>query len=615
MNAKKLFSAMLAVVLTMTAASCAYAADDGQTTGSAVYELSDYVNKEVLAVYEDSKTEVFSYDTQAELEAGIGALSQQSDIVWIQPNFTYENSGSDIDDPMYDEQWALSNDGTFEMQEEENKYPVYDNPFGSPSAPGEWTDPGGAKMNPGMSGKSAMSAYSAVTAVSGIDINAEDAWDIYDGGSNVIIALIDTGVDYTHEDLVDSIWTNDDEIVGNNIDDDGNGYIDDTYGWNFYSDSSMVYTGEEDDHGTHCAGTISAASDNDAGISGIVGDTGDVEIMILKALGGSDGSGTTEDVIEAINYAEENGASIVNLSLGTTNFDYALYLTMKNSDMLFVVAAGNDGADSDKTATYPAAYDLENIISVANLQCDGMLHYSSNYGASAVDIAAPGSYILSTTTEDTYSYMTGTSMAAPMVTAVAAMVYSYYDDLSLSDVKQIVLGSANQLDALDGLVLTGGMLDAGAALSYDLSTLDEADTGTVKGSGSAPVITYKTSTQSSMNYLSVTVTDEDGDFCLLCYEKGEQTEDYFNYGSAGTRVTVDGENTATFRIVNGGTYTFYALDTSGNETAEVLTVTAQNSSGSAPSYGSSPWNDRQTQNEVPYGNFPGAGQRTGMPWY
>lgn len=559
-----------------------------------------------MAVYEDGTTEVFSYDTQEELEAGLKTLTSQSGIVWLQPNFTYENTGSESSDPMYDEQWALSNDGTFEMEEEENDYPVYDDPFGSPSAPGEWRNPSGGMMNPGMSVRSATSASSTTTAVSGIDINAEDAWDIYDGGSEVIIALIDTGVDYTHEDLEDSIWINDDEIAGNNIDDDGNGYIDDTYGWNFYSDSSKVYTGEEDDHGTHCAGTIAASSDNNTGIAGIAGDTENVQIMVLKALGGSDGSGTTEDVIEAINYAEENGASIVNLSLGTSNFDYALYLTMKSSGMLFVVAAGNDGADNDETATYPAAYDLGKIISVANLQCDGTLHYSSNYGESSVDIAAPGSYILSTTTEDTYSYMTGTSMAAPMVTAVAAMVYSYYDDISLSDVKQIVLGSSNQLDALDGLVLTGGMLDAGAALSYDLSTLDETDTDTDTDTGSAPVITYETYTQDGMSYLTVTVTDEDDDFCLLSYEKGEQTAEYFNYGSAGTQVTADSENTVTFRVVNGGTYTFYALDIFGNEAVEVVTVTAQNSSGSVP--GSAQGNREKEQNGMPSGGFPWGGQ-------
>jgi len=134
---------------------------------------------------------------------------------------------------------------------------------------------------------------------------------------------------------------------------------------------------------------------------------------------------------------------------------------MKSSEVLFVVAAGNGGTDSDTTGTYPAAYDLDHIISVANLQCDGTLHDSSNYGAASVDIAAPGSYILSTTTEDTYSYMTGTSMAAPMVTAVAAMVYSYYDDISLSDVKQTSSGRAGSSINLTALCPPGAISKRG----------------------------------------------------------------------------------------------------------------------------------------------------------
>jgi len=598
---KRICSAMLAVLLAVSLVSGACASDRTQTSGSAEYQLSDYISNEVLAIYTDGTTEVFTYDTQAELRTAIETLSAQSSIVWIQPNFTYNNTGTAVDDPMYAEQWALSNDGTFELEEKENQYPVYDQPFQTPSAPGQWTNPNGGRMNPGgMSRQSSTGTASTITAVSGIDVNAEEAWGLYDGGSEVILALIDTGVDDTHEDLADSLWINDDEIAGNGVDDDGNSYIDDIYGWNFYDDSSEIYVGSDDDHGTHGAGTIVASSDNSTGIAGIAGDTDNVEIMVLKALGGPDGSGTTQDVIEAIQYAKANGASIVNLSLGTTTYDYALYLTMKNSGMLFVVAAGNDGADSDTTGTYPAAYDLDNIISVANLQCDGNLSSSSNYGETSVDIAAPGSYTLSTTTAGSYSYMTGTSMAAPMVTAVAALVYSYYDDISLSDVKQIILGSAGQLDALDGLVLTGGMLDAGAALCYDLSTLEDTETETETDMGSAPVITYETYTKNSMGYMTLTVTDADDNFCMLCYEKGEQTAAYFNYGLAGTQVTVDGNNSTTFRIVNGGTYTFYALDMRDNETIEIITVTAEEDSGTG----------NGTQDQTRPDNLPGG---NGMP--
>ena len=167
-----------------------------------------------------------------------------------------------------------------------------------------------------------------------------------------------------------------------------------------FSILSGNFTGNEDSHGTHGAGTISAGTGNGIGISGIVPGTR-VRVMALKALGGNDGGGSTAAVIKAIKYAEDNGAVICNLSLTATTDDKALYEAMKNSGMLFVVAAGNGdpktgkGVDTDVIPFYPAAYDLDNIISVANLSFDGALSASSNYGKTTVDLAAPGSYILS----------------------------------------------------------------------------------------------------------------------------------------------------------------------------------------------------------------------------
>lgn len=586
MKLKRIGSALLAVLLVFSLVPRAYAAG-GDGKGASAYELSDYTGNEALAVYSDGTTNVFSYASQQALASGLEELRSQDGVVWVQPNFSYENTGDSVDDPMYAQQWAFSNDGSFQMEAAEDQYPTLDPPSGPPAGPGQWNGQDGRTAGSGAGSFASSSAASdSVTAVSGIDINAEEAWALYDGGSrNVVVALIDTGVDIEHEDLAGSIWTNDGEIAGNGLDDDGNGYIDDVNGWNFYNDSSTVYTGSEDDHGTHGAGTIAASADNGVGVAGLDGDTGSVEIMVLKVLGGRDGSGTTESVIKAIQYAQDNGASIVNLSMGSDTFDYALYLAMKNSDLLFVVAAGNDGADSDESGTYPAAYDLDNVISVANLQCDGTLSQSSNYGGESVDIAAPGTDILSTTTGDTYSYMSGTSMAAPMVTAAAAMVYSYYDGISLSEVKQIILGSAKQLSSLDGLVLTGGMLDAGAALSYDLSDLEEDEAEPVTGAGSAPVITFETSEQNGMSLLQLTVSDADGDLCLAAYGKGELSADAFDYGSEGTRISLDGSGSAAFLVVNSGTYTFYALDEAGNETTQVITLTAQSGSDSE----SAPW--------------------------
>lgn len=328
-------------------------------------------------------------------------------------------------DRYYTYQWALKNDGSFSAK----------------------------------SGNS-----SAAKSVAGIDIDIEPAWDTYTSGRQVVIALIDTGVDVGNADLAGHLWVNTGEIAGNGIDDDGNGYIDDVNGWNFRDGSNVLHVTGEDDHGTHCCGTMAAACNN-AGIAGICGYTDNIKVMVLKAFSGSNATGKTSDIVRAVKYAEDNGASIVNFSLGVDQYNDPLYQAMKSSKMLFVCSAGNSGADSDVAPVYPAAYDLDNIISVANLSYDGTLNSSSNYG-STVDIAAPGTSIIGYGAENSMYYMTGTSMAAPMVTAAAALVYSYCRNLTLSEVKDILLSSAQPLPSLSGKVVTGGMLDVGAALTY-----------------------------------------------------------------------------------------------------------------------------------------------------
>ena len=277
-------------------------------------------------------------------------------------------------------------------------------------------------------------------AVANIDINIEDAWKTYSETENkrtVTVAIIDTGIDTTHSDLKDSIWVNEDEIPGDGIDNDGNGYVDDVNGWNFVSNSNEICTGEEDSHGTHGAGTIAAAWNN-GGIAGIT-DSTHVKLMVLKALGGSEGKGSPESVIEAIKYAEANGADICNLSFGSSNCTPEFEAAIRDSKMLFVVAAGNGnqyqiGYDIDKSPVYPASLPYDNVITVGNLLFNGHLDESSNYGATSVDLAAPGTYILSTIPGDSYAYMSGTSMAAPMVTGAAALIYSARTDLSLQEI-------------------------------------------------------------------------------------------------------------------------------------------------------------------------------------
>ena len=589
-------------------AASAYSSDDAnQTTqehadASEVPALSDYINREVFVYYTDGSFAVLTYDSDETLSAGLTALAQDDTVLFTQPNYSYDAGALSVNDPLIAQQWALSNDGSF-VPEAENRYPVYDNPFNIPSGSEQWNTPGdyfndyfddyftdyfdkyfNDFFNDFFGGSYAdyfgMSYYRTVTnaqsksAVSGIDINAEAAWELYNGGKReVIIALIDTGVDTSHEDLTGALWVNEDEIAGNGIDDDKNGYIDDTNGWNFYRNNNKIYTSSSDDsHGTHGAGTIAANADNELGISGIT-DSDSVKIMSLKALGGTSGTGSTASLIEAIRYAEANGASICNLSLAGTSNDRALYQTIADSSMLFVIASGNDGSNTDRTPCYPASYDLDNIISVANLSYDGTLHYSSNYGATSVDIAAPGAYILSTTPNNSYGYMTGTSMSAPMVSAAAAMLYSHYDSISLADVKEILLSTATELDSLQGKLTSGGMLNLGAAMAYDIETLPEhpADDS---AENNTPVIKTETLSYMGSTYLIVTVTDADGDLARTAYASGTLTAEDFKGGTSGTAFSLDRDGSASFLVRNSGSYTFYAKDSAGNETVQTVTVTA-----------------------------------------
>ncbi|MCD8223724.1 MAG: S8 family serine peptidase [Clostridiales bacterium] len=372
-----------------------------------------------------------------------------------------------LKDPYAQYQWGLRNDGEFQYYEVTNRFDDINqqlardidtaNMLGLP-APIEGPD-----------------AYRLRTtiAVPGIDINISPAWDLYDASTEehrqVIVAIIDTGIDVSHPELAGALWVNEDEIPDDGIDNDGNGYVDDVNGWNFFDNSNQIYTGTEDKHGTHTAGTISAVRGS-LGIAGIT-DQNYVKFMTIKVLGTEEGVGEDEDVVNAIRYAEANGASICNLSFGTEWHYDDLEQVMRESNMLFVVAAGNGdelgyGQNTDENPDYPSSFHLPNIISVASLMFDGDLAESSNYGVNSIDIAAPGVLVVSTITENGYGFMSGTSMAAPMVTGVAAMLYSYRTDLALSDIKTVIMNSAHKLDTLTDKVACGGMLDAYAALTY-----------------------------------------------------------------------------------------------------------------------------------------------------
>lgn len=298
----------------------------------------------------------------------------------------------------------------------------------------------------------------------GIDINAEMAWNTTTGSSQVIVACIDTGIDYTHPDLKDNMWINKKELNGKKgFDDDGNGFKDDVYGYNFVASSKSFDPKDDDIHGTHTAGTIGAKGNNRLGVVGV---NWNVKLMALKFLD-ADGSGTNEDAIRAIDYARKMGAKIMSNSWGGPDNSLILKAAIeraRKAGILFVAAAGNEGQDNDKWASFPANYNLDNIISVASINSLGELSSFSNYGLKKVHVAAPGEGIWSTVPGNKFMSLDGTSMATPHVSGVAALLLSHKPQMSYLQLKESIIKSAKPLKSLQGKMVSGGLVDAAAAL-------------------------------------------------------------------------------------------------------------------------------------------------------
>ena len=297
------------------------------------------------------------------------------------------------------------------------------------------------------------------------DIDAPEAWDITTGNSDVVVAVIDTGIDYDHPDLAANIWINPGEIPGNGMDDDSNGYVDDVHGWNFVKNNKNP--DDDHGHGTHVAGIIGAVGNNSIGVAGVAWN---VKLMPLKVLDRR-GRGFTSDVIEAINYAAHR-ADVINLSLGSNNFSQGMKDAIANASALVVAAAGNDGNNNDETPSYPASYDLDNIIAVAATNHKDKLTGFSNYGATSVDLAAPGNLIASTYRGGRYAYMSGTSMATPHVSGGAALVMAAFPELNVDQdqVKDQILGGVDPIPSLQGITVTGGRLNAFNSLNNNTSS-------------------------------------------------------------------------------------------------------------------------------------------------
>ncbi|ASC74339.1 putative peptidase S8 [Halomicronema hongdechloris C2206] len=298
-----------------------------------------------------------------------------------------------------------------------------------------------------------------------VDIDAPEAWQ-QSTGNTVVVGVIDSGIDYTHPDLNDNMWINAGEIAGNGLDDDGNGYVDDVYGYDFINNDSDPI--DDNSHGTHVAGTIAAETNNGIGVAGVAPDA---QLMALKIFDAA-GTTTTFAITQAIEYATLMGADLTNNSWGGSSPSQAIYDAIAAAgaaDQLFIAAAGNGGLDgigdnNDLIPHYPSNYDLDNIIAVAATDHTDQLGSFSNYGATSVDLAAPGVDILSTIPGG-YASFSGTSMATPHVAGVAAQVLSQDPSLSFQEVKQAILDGVDPVAALTGKTVTGGRLNAFNALN------------------------------------------------------------------------------------------------------------------------------------------------------
>lgn len=301
-------------------------------------------------------------------------------------------------------------------------------------------------------------------------ITATRAWDINTGSKDVVVGVIDTGVDYGHPDLAANYWYNEGERgtdgaglskETNGVDDDANGYVDDFRGWDFANGDNDPM--DDHNHGTHCAGTIGGKGNNGIGVVGVNWDVGIVGIKFLTA----GGSGTTAGAIESIEYGTVLGVTLTSNSWGGGGVSEPMKAAIQEAhdkNVLFVAAAGNSAANNDRTPNYPSNYDVPNVIAVAATQQNDTLASFSSYGLTTVDLAAPGVAITSTTRNNTYAPMSGTSMATPHVAGAVALIKAQFPDFDGQQLKAKLLASVDAVAALTGKVVTGGRLNLEKAL-------------------------------------------------------------------------------------------------------------------------------------------------------
>jgi subtilisin family serine protease len=327
----------------------------------------------------------------------VAALSARADVLYAAPNYIRRKTATTPNDPSFGNMYALRNTG----------------------------------QNGG---------------TADADIDADEAWDTTRGSSSVVVGIIDEGVDVNHPDLTENIWRNTGETPANGIDDDGNGFVDDLHGWDFVHDDGSVFdSADGEDHGTHVAGTVGARGNNSVGIVGV---NWEVSLMSLKVLGPS--GGNDRDIIDAYRYAKlmrQRGVNlrVLNNSYGGTGYQPAAADAIRELGevgILFVAAAGNSSRDNFQIPHYPSDYELPNVISVAATTRFDNLASFSNFGPRKVTMGAPGSSILSTTPNNTYSSFGGTSMASPHVAGVAALYKQANPSASSTTIRNAIVNNA-----------------------------------------------------------------------------------------------------------------------------------------------------------------------------
>jgi subtilisin family serine protease len=294
------------------------------------------------------------------------------------------------------------------------------------------------------------------------DIDAPEAWNTQTGSKRVVVAVTDTGVDYNHEDLAANMWRNSGETPGDRIDNDGNGYIDDVYGYDFINTDSDPM--DDQSHGSHVAGSIGAVGNNSRGVAGV---NHNVSLMALK-MGTAQSRLNVTSATQAIRYATANGADVINASWYINPFSQVLFDAISDANdagVLFVAAAGNSARNNDTNPFYPANYELPNVISVAATDRRDQLARFSQFGALTVDLGAPGVDILSTIPGNQYQLKDGTSMAAPHVAGAAALLLAQDPSRTPVQLKNILMNTTDPLTSLNGNTVSGGRLNLWKALN------------------------------------------------------------------------------------------------------------------------------------------------------